>query len=83
MRGTWSERAGLLSGGNKYCRRQWEMNHLFNVPFPKWDPCNPTDMVTSPCISPLWILIRAEAVYQSSEPDIYRKWPLVKVIAKA
>lgn len=81
--GTWSERAGLLSGGNKYCRHQWEMIHLFNVPFPKWNPCNPTDMATSPCISPLWNLIRAKTVYQCLAPDIYWKWPLVKVIAKA
>lgn len=83
MSGTWSERAGLLSGGNKYYRHQWEMIHLFNVPFPKWNPCNPTDMATSPCISPLWNLIRAKTVYQCLEPDIYWKWPLVKVIAKA
>lgn len=81
--GTWSERAGLLSGGNKYCRHQWEMIHLFNVPFPKWNPCNPTDMATSPCVSPLWSLIRAKTVYQCLAPDIYWKWPLVKVIAKA
>ena len=83
MSGTWSERAGLLSVGNKYCRHQWEMIHLFNVPFSKWNPCNPTDMATSPCISPLWNLIRAKTVYQCLEPDIYWKWPLVKVIAKA
>ncbi len=83
MSGTWRERAGLLSGGNKYYRHQWEMIHLFNVPFPKWNPCNPTDMATSPCISPLWNLIRAKTVYQCLEPDIYWKWPLVKVIAKA
>lgn len=81
--GAWSERAGLLSGGNKYCRHQWEMIHLFNVPFPKWNPCNPTDMATSPCISPLWNLIRAKTVYQCLAPDIYWKWPFVKVIAKA
>lgn len=83
MSGTWSERAGLFSGGNKYCHHQWEMIHLFNVPFPKWNPCNPTDMATSPCISPLWNLIRAKTVYQCLKPDIYWKWPLVKVIAKA
>ncbi len=77
------KRAGLLSGGNKYCRHQWEMIHLFNVPFPKWNPRNPTDMATAPCISPLWNLIRAKTVYQCLEPDIYWKWPLVKVIAEA
>lgn len=81
--GTWSERAALLSGGNKYCRHRWEMIHLFNVPFPEWNPCNPTDMATSPCASPLWNLIRAKTVYQCLAPDIYWKWPLVKVIAKA
>lgn len=81
--GTWSERAGLLSGGNKYCRHQWEMLHLFNVPFPKWNPCNPTDVATSLSIPPLWNLIRAKTVYQCLQPDIYWKWPLVKVIAKA
>lgn len=83
MSGRWSERAGLLSGGNKYCRGQWETIHLFNVPSPKWNPCNPTDMATSPCISPRWNLIRAKTVYQCLQPDIYWKWPLVKVIAKA
>lgn len=57
------------------------MLHLFNVPFRKWNPCNPTDMVTSWCITPLWNLIRAKTVYQYLEPDIYWKWPLVKVIA--
>lgn len=81
--GRGGKRAGLRSGGNKYCRHQWEMIHLFNVPFPKWNPCNPTDMATSPCISPRWNLIRAKTVYQCLEADIYWKWPLVKVIAKA
>lgn len=33
---------GLHSRSNKYCRHRWEMIHLFNVPFPKWNPCNPT-----------------------------------------
>lgn len=83
MSGTWSERAGLFSDGNKYCHHQWELLHLFNVPFPKWNSCNPTDMATSPCISPLWNLIRAKTVYQCLESDIYWKWPLLKVIARA
>lgn len=83
MSGTWSERAGLFSDGNKYCHHQWELLHLFNVPFPKWNPCNPTDMATSPCIPPLWNLIRAKTVYQCLESDIYWKWPLLKVIARA
>lgn len=59
------------------------MIHLFNVPFPKWNPCNPTDLATSPCISPLWNLIRAKTVYRCLDSDIYWKWPLVKVIANA
>lgn len=79
--GTWSERAVLLSGGNKYCHHHREKLHLFNVPFRKWNPWNPTDMVTSWCITPFWNLIRAKTVYQYLEPDIYWKWPLVKVIA--
>lgn len=33
---------GLGGRTNKYCRHRWEMIHLFNVPFPKWNPCNPT-----------------------------------------
>lgn len=53
--GTWSERAGLLGERNKYCRHQREMLHLFNVPFPKWNPCNPADMETSRCIPPFGI----------------------------
>lgn len=59
------------------------MIHLFNVPFPKWNPCNPTDLATSPCISSLWNLIRAKTVYRCLDSDIYWKWPLVKVIANA
>lgn len=32
---------------------------------------------------PFWNLIRAKTVYQCLAPDIYWKWPFVKVIAKA
>lgn len=79
---------GLHSRSNKYCRHRWEMIHLFNVPFPKWNPCNPTKpgnltVYISRTPFPQWNLIRAKTVYSCLDSDIYWKWPLVKVIANA
>lgn len=53
--GTWSERARASSAveiNATSCHRG--TIHLFNVPFPKWNPCNPADAATQPCMSPLW-----------------------------
>lgn len=74
MSGTWSERAVLFSGGNKYCHHQREMLHLFNVPFRKRNPCIFTDMVTSWCVPPLWNLIRAKNCLL-----IFGAWHLLKM----
>lgn len=64
------------------------MIHLFNVPFPKWNPCNPTKpgnltVYISCTPTAQWNLIRAKTVYSCLDSDIYWKWPLVKVIANA
>lgn len=64
------------------------MIHLFNVPFPKWNPCNPTKpgnltVYISRTPHTQWNLIRAKTVYPCLDSDIYWKWPLVKVIANA
>lgn len=42
---------------------------------------NPTDTPASPWTPPLRNLIKTKNVYWRLEPDIYWKWPLVKVIA--